>query len=104
MSEAPMTERPEELKDYADGWIQERRGTDVPGFLKLAFPVIGLGATAYIVLQMMGDVHHATRGKYVQQFNQATTTSPGFQYLVAALALVYVVLTVVFALRAFREE
>jgi hypothetical protein len=99
-----MSETHEELKDYAGGWIQERKGTDVPTFLKLAFPVIGLGAASYIVLQMMGDVHHATRGKYVQQFNQVSQTSPAFQYVVAALALLYVVITVVFAFKAFKED
>ena len=45
----------EELKDYADGWMTERKGTDVPGFLKLAFPVIGFSCVAYLVLQMYGD-------------------------------------------------
>ena len=99
-----MSDKHEELKEMAGGWIQERKGTDFPFFLKLAFPVIGLGCVAYIVLQMMGDTGHATRGKYVQQFNQATQTSPVFQYVVAAMALVYVVITVVFALRTFKED
>ena len=93
-----------EIKEMAGGWIQERKGTDIPFFLKLAFPVIGLSCVAYIVLQMMGDVGHATRGKYVQQFNQVTQTSPAFQYIVAAMALIYVVITVVFALRTFKED
>lgn len=94
----------EEMKDYAGGWITERKGTDIPPFLKLAFPVIGLGCVAYIVLQMMGDVHHATRGKYVQEFNKVAQTSPGLQYFVAALALIYVVITVIFAFKAFKED
>jgi Na+/H+ antiporter NhaC len=99
-----MSEKHEDLKEMAGGWIMERKGTDVPGFLKLAFPVIGLGCTAYIVLQMMGDVHHATRGKYVQQFNQVSQTSPTFQYIVAALALIYVVIMLAFTYRAFKED
>jgi hypothetical protein len=94
----------EELKDYADGWMQERKGTDAPGFLKLAFPVIGLGAAAYLVVQMYGDVNHATRGPLVQQFNAATRTSPAFSYLVALLALIYVITVVVFAIRKPHED
>ncbi|HLO67449.1 MAG TPA: hypothetical protein VK188_10555 [Holophaga sp.] len=84
--------------------MTERKGTDIPPFLKFAFPVIGLGCTAYIVMQMMGDVGHATRGKYVQEFNKVSQTSPGLQYLVAALALIYVVITVIFAFKAFKED
>lgn len=99
-----MSEPKEELKDYAGGWMTERKGTDIPPFLKLAFPVIGLGATAYIVLQMMGDVHHATRGTFVQQFNKVSQTSPALQYVVAALALIYVAITVGFAVKAFKED
>ena len=99
-----MSEQKEELKDYAGGWIMEKKGTDFPFFLKLAFPIIGLGCTAYIVLQMMGDVGHATRGPFVQQFNKVSATSPALQYIVAALALIYVIITVVFALRTFKED
>jgi hypothetical protein len=94
----------EELKDYADGWMQERKGTDAPGFLKLAFPVIGLGCTAYLVLQMYGDVNHATRGTFVQQFNKVSATNPAFSYTVAALALIYVVIVAKFAFSKPHED
>jgi len=101
----PMSEAgKDELKQYADGWMTETKGSDVPGFLKLAFPVIGLCATAYIVLQMYGDVGHATRGPLVAQFIKATETSPGLQYAVMALALVYVAITVAFVFRPFKED
>jgi len=99
-----MSEKKEHLHELAGGWITERTGTDVPAFLKLAFPVIGLGCVAYIVLQMMGDVNHATRGKFVQQFNQVSQTSPTFQYIVATLALIYVVVMLAFTYRAFKED
>lgn len=99
-----MTDPKEELKDYAGGWIMERKGKDVPFFLKLAFPVIGLGCTAYIVLQMMGDVDHATRGAFVRQFNKVSQTSPDLQYAVAGLALVYVIIMAVFTFRSFKEH
>jgi Na+/H+ antiporter NhaC len=94
----------EELKSYADGWMTERKGTDVPGFLKLAFPVIGLGCVAYLVLQMSGDIHNADRGKFVQQFNKVSHDAPAMSYLVAALALVYVITVVAFAVRTFKED
>ena len=93
----------ENLKEYADGWMTERKGTDAPGFLKLAFPVIGLGCTAYLLLQMYGDVNHATRGPLVQQFNAVSKTSPVLSYTVALLALIYVIVTVVFAFRKPHE-
>ncbi len=99
-----MSEQKEELKDYAGGWIMEKQGTDFPFFLKLAFPVIGLGCVAYIVLQMMGDVGHATRGTFVQQFNKVSQTSPVLQYVVAALALVYVLIMAVYTFRSVKEH
>jgi hypothetical protein len=99
-----MSENHEELKDYAGGWIQEKKGADIPTFLKISFPIIGLGCTAYIVLQMMGDVNHPTRGAFVQQFNKVSHTSPALQYTVATLALIYVLITVRFAFRAFKED
>jgi hypothetical protein len=87
----------DDLKEYADGWMTERKGTDVPGFLKLATPIIALGGTAYIVMQMYGDIGHATRGPLVQQFNAATKTSPGLMYAVASMALIYSITVAIFA-------
>jgi Na+/H+ antiporter NhaC len=94
----------EELKSYADGWMTERKNTDIPGFLKAAFPVIGLGAVAYLVLQMSGDIHNAQRGGLVAQFNRVSHTAPVMSYTVAALALIYVGIVVVFAIRSFKED
>jgi Na+/H+ antiporter NhaC len=94
----------EDLKEYAGGWMTERKGTDVPVFLKLAFPVIGLGCVAYLFLQMYGDTGHATRGSLVEGFNKISQTSPGLMYAVGALALIYVVAVVVFAIRQFHED
>lgn len=92
------------LKEYAGGWMTERKGTDVPGFLKLAFPIIGLFCVSYVVVYMNGETGHAERGAIVQKFNEMTQSSSGFMYFVAGLALVYVVLVVVFAIRSFHEE
>lgn len=94
----------EDLKEYADGWMTERKGTDMPGFLKLAFPVIGLGCVAYLVLQMYGDVAHDTRGTLVQKFNEVSQTSPGLMYAVTALGLIYVIAVVGFAIKKHHED
>ena len=94
----------EGLKDYADGWMTERKGTDAPGFLKLAFPVIGLGCVGYLVLQMYGDTGHATRGPLVQQFNAATKTNPALMYCIALMGLVYVAIVAIFAFRKPHDD
>jgi len=87
------------LKQYADGWITEREGTQVPGFLKLAFPIIGLFCCGYLIVYMNGEVNHPDRGALVQAFNKATATADPLMYFVTGLALVYVVIAVVFAIR-----
>ena len=94
----------EDLKEYAGGWMTERKGTDVPPFLKLAFPIIGLSCVAYLILYMNGEVNHAERGTLVQQFNRATESSPVLMYTVAALGLVYVIWVVLFAIRKSHED
>jgi hypothetical protein len=97
-------EAKQELHDYAGGWIQERSGTDVPGFLKLAFPIIGLFSVGYLIVFMNGEVNHSDRGALVQKFNQATQSSSGLMYAIAAMALVYVLITVIFAIRKGMKE
>jgi hypothetical protein len=92
-------EKKEKLKEYADGWITEREGQPIPGFLKLAFPVIGLFCVGYLIVYMNGEVNHADRGTLVQTFNKSTGTADWLMYTVAALMLVYVVITVLFALK-----
>ena len=104
MSEQDKKNGQEELKEYADGWMTERKGTDAPGFLKLVTPIISLSGVAYLVFQMYGDVHHATRGKFVEQFNLVSKTSPALSYTVALLALVYVVTISVFAFRKPHQD
>ncbi len=87
------------IKNYADGWITEREGTEVPGFLKLAFPVIALGCIAYIFLYMYGETTHSGRGMLVQKFNEVSQTSAPFMYGVGALAVIFAVIVAVFAFR-----
>ncbi len=94
MSEA---NKKDEIKEYAGGWITERKGTEVPGFLKIAFPVIGLGCTAYFIVYMNGEVSHDERGPLVRAFNAATTGADGLMYMVAGMALIFVITVVLFA-------
>ena len=94
-----MNDKKSPLKNYADGWITEKEGTEPPGFLKLAFPIIGLGCVAYLFLYINGETGHSERGPLVQAFNRVTQGSDPFMYAVAALALAFVVIVVLFALR-----
>lgn len=93
-----------EIKDYADGWIQERKNTEIPAFLKYAYIVIAGGCFIYFLTFMNGEVNHATRGALVRQFNAATRSSSGFMYFVAALIAIYAVITVVFAFKKSHED
>ncbi len=88
-----------EIKEYAEGWITEREGTDVPAFLKFAFVVIGAACVSYIFVYMNGETTHADRGALVQAFNRATTQADGFMTFVGLLALVYVIAVAAFAFR-----
>lgn len=98
------TKTTNEIKNYADGWITEKKGTDVPAFLKYAFIVIAGGCLAYFLIFMNGEVNHSTRGHLVRQINSVTQSSPGFMYFVAALIAIYGVITVVFAFKKFHED
>lgn len=93
-----------EIKDYADGWITERKGTDVPSFLKFAYIVIVGGALAYFFIYMFGEVNHSTRGALVRQFNAATESSSGFMYLVAAMIVIFALVLMKFAITKFHED
>ncbi len=87
-----------EIKEYAGGAITERKATDAPSFLKFAFPVIAICCTIYLIVFMNGEIHHATRGKLVQQFNAATHSSSVFMYVVAALIVAYLLILMKFVL------
>ena len=64
-----------QIKEYAGGWMTERAGTEVPGFLKLAFIVIAGGCLTYFFLFMYGETTHEDRGVLVRQMNAATEAS-----------------------------
>jgi len=85
-----------ELHEYAGGWITERKGTRIPGFLKLAYPIIALAALAYAFLYRNGEIHHSTRGSLVQQLNSVTGSADTFMYIVAAMLAIYAVILLAF--------
>jgi len=91
------------IKEYADGWITEREGTEVPGFLKLAFIVIAGGCLAYFLIYMYGEVNHPDRGKLVQAMNAATEASGALMYAIAAMIVVFGVIVVAFSFRKGKE-
>ncbi len=93
-----------EIKDYAGGWITERKGTDVPKFLKFAYIVIAGGVLAYFFIFMFGEVDHATRGTLVRQLNSVTQSSHGLMYFVAALIVIYAAITIIFAFRKPHQD
>ena len=85
------------IKDYADGWITEREGTDVPGFLKFAYIVIAGGCLAYFLTYMYGEVNHPDRGHLVRAMNAATEASAGLMYAIAGMIVVFGVVVVAFS-------
>ena len=93
-----------DIHEYADGWITERKGTDVPRFLKVTYILIGLGCITYLVVFKNGDVNNATRGVLVRQLNMSTGGADMFMYFVAALALVALVGLASFAFKKLDEH
>jgi SNF family Na+-dependent transporter len=94
----------EEIKEYADGWITERKGTDVPMFLKVAYIFIIGGAVTYFIIFMNGEVNHSERGVLVQAFNAVTQSSPGLMYAIAAIIAIYFIIVISFVFRKFHED
>jgi hypothetical protein len=85
------------LKEYADGWITEREGTEVPRFLKFAYIVIAGGCLAYFMMYMYGDVNQPERGSLVRALNAATEASGGLMYAIAAMIVIFGVIVVAFS-------
>ena len=92
------------IKDYADGWITEQEGTEIPGFLKLAIPVIAIGCLVYFFTYMYGEVNHPDRGPLVRTLNAATEASGTLMYAIAALIVIFGVIVVAFALGKSRHD
>src|SRR5438045_181229 len=89
----------EEIKEYADGWITERKGTDVPTFLKVAFIFIIGGCLTYLVIYMNGEVNHSERGVLVRMFNAATTSANGLMYTIVGIGVIYALILIAFSFR-----
>ncbi len=94
----------DELKEYAEGWITERKGTEVPMFLKIAYIFIIGGCLTYLIVFMNGEVNHSERGVLVQTFNAATESSPGLMYAIAGIGVVYFIVVIGFVFRKFHED
>jgi len=99
----PMEPTKPKIKEYADGWLTEQAGTEVPGFLKLAYIVIAGGAIAYFLIYMYGEVNHSDRGHLVRAMNAATEASAGLMYAIAALILVFGVIVVAYSFGKSHE-
>lgn len=93
----------DEIKEYAGGWMTERKGTPIPLFLKLSWTVIPLAAAAYLILYRNGETTHADRGVLVQAFNRATGTADWFIYFVAVLIAIYAIILISFAFKKLRK-
>ena len=93
----------EDLKEYAGGWMTERKNTGIPLFLKISTPIISLFAAGYLVIQMNGDIHHPGRGFLVEQFNRVSHPAPVVNILVAALVLVYTIIVARFVFSTHKE-
>lgn len=94
----------DELKDYAGGWIQEKKGTGVPTFLKFAYIAILLSAVGYIVVYMNGEVNNEDRGALVRQLNSMTGSSDTFMYVIAVIAALHAVVLIMFAFKNSKHE
>lgn len=94
----------EAVREYAEGWISERKGTSVPGFLKIAYVIIAGGAITYFIKYMFGEVDHETRGSLVRAFNEATQSSSGLMYGIAGLIIVYAIILAIFAFGKAHED
>jgi SNF family Na+-dependent transporter len=103
-TKVPVAPVDDGIKEYADGWISERKGTGVPTFLKFAYIVIIAGVIGYLFVFMNGEVNHSDRGVLVRQFNSVTQSSPGFMYAVIAMVAIYAVVVVAFAFKAVHKD
>ena len=97
-------ENKSELKEYAEGWITERKGTSIPGFLKLAYPIIAIAMLVYLVIYMNGEITHSTRGGLVQQLNAVTGTADSFMFVVAGMIVLYLIILLTFLFKKSGHE
>jgi hypothetical protein len=91
------------LHEIAGGWILERKGTDVPGFLKATYIVVAFSCIAYSIWWANGDAGDSERGHLVQQFNAATQFSSGFMWFVTALTVIFALILFKFAFTKHKD-
>jgi H+/Cl- antiporter ClcA len=94
----------EAVHGYADNWIMERSGTEVPAFLKFAFIAIAAGCIAYFIIYMYGEVNHPDRGVLVKAMNAATEASATLMYIIVAMIVAYGVIVVAFSFRKSHKD
>lgn len=92
-----------ELKEYAGGWITERKDAEIPFFLKLAYPIIALSAIAYLIIYMNGELT-SDHGALVQQLNAVTGTFNIFMYIVGGMIAIFLIILVTFVFGKTKHE
>jgi len=97
-------EKDPNLHEIAGGWILERKGTEVPNFLKATYIVVALSCLTYSIWWVNGDAGDSERGHLVQQFNAATGFSSAFMWFVSALALVFALILWKFAFTTSHKD
>jgi hypothetical protein len=90
-------EKDPNLHEIAGGWIMERKGTDVPGFLKATYIIVAVSCITYSIWWANGDAGDSERGHLVQQFNAQTIFSSGFMWCVSALTAIFALILFKFA-------
>ena len=91
------------LHEIAGGWILERKGTEVPGFLKATYIVVAGSCIVYSIIWANGDAGDSERGHLVQQFNAATGFSRGFMWFVTALVVIFAIILFKFAFSKHKD-
>ena len=91
------------LHEIAGGWIMERKGTDVPAFLKATYIIVAASCVTYSIIWANGDAGDSERGHLVQQFNAATGFSSGFMWCVTALAVIFALILFKFAFTTHKD-
>ena len=90
------------LHEIAGGWIMERKGTDVPAFLKATYIIVAASCIGYSIIWVNGDTG-GERGHLVEQFNAATGFSSGFMWFVTALVVVFAIILFKFAFTKVKD-
>ena len=91
------------LHEIAGGWIMERKGTEVPTFLKATYIIVAGSCIAYSIIWANGDAGDSDRGRLVQQFNAATGFSPGFMWFVTLLIVIFAAILFKFAFTKSKD-